>query len=326
MFLRSRLLGTLALVSTLLAGCALPAHNNTLIFAVKRDVGVDVSGPTAADPGVSINLGYKERQMAWVPLWANQTTGGFGEKHAMNCYDKGGTSACKQSAKFVGDSDPVGSRTNEANDAYSTFASFGGAINTRVVGNSETIAQADGKLASFFATGVAAQYLAKDTSNYDLVGTKPTQHDTFRPTSATSAEKKLLSDTQSTMKEFFILTETHLTLASTTSSVTVVNTTCLTKLTERIADKKFPDIIWARGRSPTLAAKALIEMGGLNLEQIRTLNAEATMLETESKLVLEDFLKSDRAKAEKEKWLPPTNQVKADKAAEACKPRGTPKT
>jgi hypothetical protein len=155
-----------------LGGCAIPAHNNTLIFAVKRDLGVGVSTPSAADQSVNITLGYKERQAAWVPLWANSNTGGSDAK-ALECINAYETPlndktllkvSCKHGPKFVGDSDPA-KGNNEANDAYSTFASFGGDLgaNGASGGNAGPNANVRGKLASFFATGVAAQYLAKQT-------------------------------------------------------------------------------------------------------------------------------------------------------------------
>ena len=51
-----RLISSLAcaVVGLALQACALPAHNNTLVFAVNRDIGVGVaSGPT--DAGVNIH-------------------------------------------------------------------------------------------------------------------------------------------------------------------------------------------------------------------------------------------------------------------------------
>ena len=156
---------TLAVILTIavLAGCSgLPAHNNTLIFAVKREVGVGVHTPGAStDPG--IYLGYSSREIAWVPLWAN------GREGAMPCgtvnsttatatyttgTNVGGTSYqnsdCLKGPKFVGDGDSK----RDPHDAYSTFASFGGNLNGSTdVATGQT--KADAKLASFFATGIA---------------------------------------------------------------------------------------------------------------------------------------------------------------------------
>ncbi|MBT9493671.1 MAG: hypothetical protein IV107_15300 [Paucibacter sp.] len=154
---------------TALAGCALPAHNNTLIFATKTDVGLGVSTPSATDAGVSVTLGYKERRAAWVPLWANKDKDG-----ALPCQvderttEKNGTtekttetfgrSSCKHGPKFVGDGTGSG---NDSNDAYSTLASFGGDFGASGTAGGVPQAEVRGKLASFFATGVAAQNLSK---------------------------------------------------------------------------------------------------------------------------------------------------------------------
>jgi hypothetical protein len=162
----------------------LPAHNNTLIFAVKRNFGAELATPSADDPNVSITLGYKERQVAWVPLWANAKTGGLGtrSKKVMDCnvviHAASPATAnkntqvlddvsCKKGPKFVGDGVPNGNHANgnESNDAYSTFASFGGDVGI----GKEDVASGKMALASFFATGIAAQNLSKNASGLALV-------------------------------------------------------------------------------------------------------------------------------------------------------------
>ncbi|MEN9626856.1 MAG: hypothetical protein RJA10_82 [Pseudomonadota bacterium] len=167
-------LGPLSLAA-LFAGCsALPAHNNTLIFGTATDVGLGVTTPSATDTSVSVNLGYKERRAAWVPLWANKG------KDAMTCAEAVGAPpsasnidklVCKYGPKFVGDSPvSVGARSREMDDAYSTFASFGGDFNAGGSGGGAQAANANasGRLASFFATGVAAQLLATQPASVGL--------------------------------------------------------------------------------------------------------------------------------------------------------------
>ena len=177
--------GAVLAVATL-AGCALPAHNNTLIFAVKRDLGASISTPSAADPEVNLSLGYKERQTAWVPLWANKETGGLAVSgvKALPCAVQVFTKteahrkptdqtiedvSCKKGPKLIGDGTPNAdhAKGNDINDAYSTFASFGGNVN---VGKNEG-ASGGMALASFFATGVAAQNLSKNASGLAMVNT-----------------------------------------------------------------------------------------------------------------------------------------------------------
>ena len=184
-----------------LAGCALPAHNNTLIFAVKRDLGASLSAPSAAEPEVNLSLGYKERQTAWVPLWANKKTGGLAVTgvHAQPCPTQTFVIediSCKKGPKLIGDGTPVGdhSNGNQANDAYSTFASFGGNVNVgKNDGPSGSMA-----LASFFATGVAAQNLARNASGLAMVSTVKADDSKEDKKSATSpalrlAEEELLA-------------------------------------------------------------------------------------------------------------------------------------
>ncbi len=187
-----------------LGGCALPAHNNTMIFAVKRDIGIGISTPSAADQSLNATIGYRERQAAWVPLWANEKTGmtsataiACGESSPNEGERKNGEKvvyrSCKNGPKFVGDSD-ANKGNNDAHDAYSTFASFGGDL---AAGNDTggKTTNVSGKLASFFATGVAAQYLAKQTGIVSDVFKSKQGED---PAKKTSPQSKQLNS----IKEF----------------------------------------------------------------------------------------------------------------------------
>lgn len=215
-----RLISSLAcaVVGLALQACALPAHNNTLVFAVNRDIGVGVaSGPT--DAGVNIHLGYKSRELAWVPLWANQ--GGDAMPCMNTTLSKSGGSigsstpttvsatatgtggiSCMHGPKFVGDSEKATASGNDAHDAYSTFASFGGSL----AGSAGGSASANATMASFFATGVAAQHLAKQPGVV-VEAAKPIPND-LEKTSEKTQEKapigddlsKLLKIAESTLK------------------------------------------------------------------------------------------------------------------------------
>jgi hypothetical protein len=166
----TRLLSAALIAS--LVGCALPAHNNTLIFAVHRKVGIDITPTNATNAGLTI--GYSSNEFAWVPLWANDRDG----KPMTPCYDNTTTSEDKKittkseqkkcpeglSPKFVGTNAEGGGKSNKDEDAYSTFASFGGDIRADAANTNAGI-----KLASFFATGIAAQHLAEQGSSLTAV-------------------------------------------------------------------------------------------------------------------------------------------------------------
>ncbi len=172
-----KLMVCLLLAAGLSACGTLPAHNNTLIFAVKRDVGVGVSGPSAANTGVDITLGYKERQVAWVPIWANGKDGapmpcdrgavvettGSGTKTVAQAFT---AAACNHGPKLLADGDSSSSgnsRPNDPHDALSTFASFGGDLGASAGSDATGAREVSGRIASFFATGIAAQNLSKQT-------------------------------------------------------------------------------------------------------------------------------------------------------------------
>lgn len=174
--------GAVFVIATL-AGCALPAHNNTLIFAVHRKVGFDVTPTNSTNAGVT--FGYSSNEFAWVPLWANGPDG----KPLADCDDgpkkteddnskstatsatnttseKPSNYACAKDPRFMGKDTETG---NRAQDAYSVFASFGGDFQ----GSASNEVSATGKLASFFATGMAAQNLSEKMSDDLLSANTP---------------------------------------------------------------------------------------------------------------------------------------------------------
>ncbi|MFM7332312.1 MAG: hypothetical protein ACKO1L_11755 [Brachymonas sp.] len=283
-----------------------------MIFAVKRDVSLAVNTPSASDPEFSVNLGFKERQAAWVPLWANEKTGGFGEKETKSCAPQLGSSACKRSAKFVGDSDP-GRNGNDANDAYSTFASFGGAVGTQVQGASATTAQFNGNLASFFATGVAAQHLAKEASQHDMTGTRSAESGSRKSPEALAAGKlqaAVVKDTRDSVEDLFVMTALH---SSSNPAFATVHPDCLSKLAKELNEKTPPDLSWVKARSPEDAAKALITLGGISQADMRKLSAAANSLSSKIKPELANYEAANKDKPEER-----TPSKLAAKAAQTC--------
>ncbi|MEN9671539.1 MAG: hypothetical protein RL018_1816, partial [Pseudomonadota bacterium] len=201
-----------ALAALAFTACSnLPAHNNTLIFGTATDFGLGLSTPSATDSSISVNIGYKERRAAWVPLWANAKTGGSGEITARDCVDKivkaegkeeHTESDCKKRSKFVATSKDGADENDQAGtayDAYSTFASFGGSV--AASGNATGAASASGSLtlASFFATGVAAQNLAKQGTGLVSAGPNGAKADTNEPSTA-------VQNAQIELQKFFELT------------------------------------------------------------------------------------------------------------------------
>ncbi|WP_416548322.1 hypothetical protein ACHEXK_05315 [Limnohabitans sp. DCL3] len=189
--------GAVLAVATL-AGCALPAHNNTLIFAVHRKVGLDVTPTSGTNAGLTV--GYSSNEFAWVPLWANDADGkpftdcdtenkATNEK-LMNGTTKISTEAvqkmsirCAKDPKFVA----IDNGTNDRNkDSYSVFASFGGDINA----GSGTENTAGVKVASFFATGMAAQNLSENDAGQLLGASTGAQK--RKPQTPEQANKSLI--------------------------------------------------------------------------------------------------------------------------------------
>jgi len=121
----------------LLFGCATPKHSNTLIFGTNTKFALDVSADTSGSP--SVTVGYKRQEAVWMPLLANK--------------DKEGepASCTEDNCLYKGEAG------NNA-DTYSVLASFG----AKFSGTGDTSgANAEGGLAQYFATGLAARILAE---------------------------------------------------------------------------------------------------------------------------------------------------------------------
>jgi hypothetical protein len=105
-----------------------------LIFGQEHVVGIDVSAG-AADQGGTFSLGYRDKNIAIVPVAIKQNDGSY--------------------MPLGGDMPGNNASTSIGKDAYSTIGQF--EIATDGNGNSVTPKVSLGK---FFATGVAAQFLA----------------------------------------------------------------------------------------------------------------------------------------------------------------------
>ena len=254
---------SIATLTLLTAACgSLPAHNNTLIFAVKRDFGASISTPSAADPEISISLGYKGREAAWVPLWANEETGGLGtqSKKAMDCDVIVKTASpaannhntqvledvsCKKGPKFIADGLPNDgyAKGNDINDAYSTFASFGGDVGV----GKDQVASGKMALASFFATGVAAQNLSRNASGLALVSNgKPTDSKDDEKTSTNPAQRMAKDELKNYLDA--------IALNGPDSATIQTPKVCLTKLGTSLDTNKPAQFEWLSQMSPKVAA------------------------------------------------------------------------
>jgi hypothetical protein len=166
---RVALLPVLVIFLVTLSSCKAPEHTNTLIFATNTKVALDVSADTTSG-NPSITLGYKRQNFVWMPLYANNGTGG-------------GVVQDTEEGKFVG----TQSGEKAAEDTYSVLGSFGGEFkaSTGVEGKAES----SGGIAEYFATGHAARSLAEGGAQ--LVSVQPAN--TVSEEIKKAAEDKLVS-------------------------------------------------------------------------------------------------------------------------------------
>lgn len=159
----------LAVILALLAstGCT-PKHTNMLIFVTDTKIALDVSA-SATNAVPQITLGYRREEVALVPLLANAPANADlsvnGTATANGCPQSGTAtetdndappSVCAGAGYVFKATDMVSGKVTHT-DAYSTIASFGATFDS----SASTSAAAKGSIATFFATGVAAQKLAE---------------------------------------------------------------------------------------------------------------------------------------------------------------------
>lgn len=194
--------GGIALGSVLaLAACAAP-HNDVLIFGTNTKFAVDVSASAATGGVPELTVGYKRQEAVWMPLIVNARDSKVGGEIAktldhnyQSCKSAAdqvsdpedkqeALAACRadlaEGIKYVGTSGGSGSLNIETRsgagtyndrDAYSVFASFGATFGAE--GGTGT-AEAQGGIAQFFATGVAAQRLGANTAIGDALKVETT--------------------------------------------------------------------------------------------------------------------------------------------------------
>ena len=138
----ARRIALAALTLGLTACTQMTKHSNTLVFGTNTSIGVNVGTNAAQTP--TIQIGIQRQEVAIVPLLANTTTVTGG--------DLGPCSTSIPDCKFV-------ATHNSADaDSYSTIASFGGEAGSEVDAGGKAGGKV--KIAQYFATGIAAQYLA----------------------------------------------------------------------------------------------------------------------------------------------------------------------
>lgn len=132
----------------IVSGCATPRHSNTLIFATNTKFALDVSADPSGSP--SITAGYKRQEAVWMPLLANKD-------------EKGSPASCmNETCLFRG-------KAGTDMDTYSVLASFGAKFSGK---GDASGAKAEGGLAQYFATGLAARKLA-EVGGARLVAVQP---------------------------------------------------------------------------------------------------------------------------------------------------------
>lgn len=148
----------LAVAGIGLAGCTqMPRHSNTLVFATNTFGGIKVG--TDANKIPVIEMGYSRQEGAIVPVLANTGAGEGGKlvPCPATTIDQGGDPE-KVEITNLKDCKFIGTHDGKQQDAYSTLASFGGEAGADVNATGTTTAKVT--IAQYFATGIAAQYLA----------------------------------------------------------------------------------------------------------------------------------------------------------------------
>lgn len=159
----------LGIGAALSLGACAASHNDVLVFATQTKVALDVSASPAQ--GVpSFTLGYKREEGVWMPLVINGQQSLLLNRpetcdpNTRKCYSVPASvlDSFKECAKsrpaeiclggLMGHVKYVG-KADQRSDTYSVFASFGGDFGASGGGKAA--------LAQFFATGIAAQELAK---------------------------------------------------------------------------------------------------------------------------------------------------------------------
>lgn len=160
--IKAQRLGISLIGLMILSGCtAMPDHSNTLVFGTETKFAIDV-GVSSTTQVPEVTVGYKRTEAVWLPLLANMKDAN-GNWIPATCVKTDPVVDCKF-------------QSTDKTDAYSVLASFGaefgggatsevstpgeGAEEAQALANAS--AQASGGIAQYFATGLAAQNLAKE--------------------------------------------------------------------------------------------------------------------------------------------------------------------
>jgi len=134
------------IAALILPGCVQATrHSNTMVFGTNTQFGIRAGTSAASVP--EVNVGYSRQEVVIMPLVANGSDDGHVQKP---CDIKGGSDVAPNPCLLVGTND-------KAQDSYSVLASFGSKYGA---GADAGGAKAEGAIAQYFATGVAAQLLA----------------------------------------------------------------------------------------------------------------------------------------------------------------------
>lgn len=138
--------------SLMLLGCGeMPKHRDLLVFGTNTKLALDVSPAPETGNIAGVTLGYKRQEFVLMPLLVNAADSRFCVTNAQS--QKVCDAQSIEQAKYLG------SGSNSERDAYSVFASFGATFSG---GGATGKNEAQGGLAQFFATGLAAQQLASN--------------------------------------------------------------------------------------------------------------------------------------------------------------------
>jgi hypothetical protein len=151
--MRRRLYTLLAATLSMgLGGCAqMTRHSNTLVFGTNTSVGISVGVEATNTPGITV--GYKRQEAVIMPLVANTSDDG---KIMKPCVQLTNSGDLPENCLLRGKGRD---QDGKLRDTYSVFASFGAKFSG---GSGAGSQNADGQIAQYFATGLAARELARN--------------------------------------------------------------------------------------------------------------------------------------------------------------------
>jgi hypothetical protein len=126
------------------SGCAL--KQAPLMYSSKTVFGADI-GTAVAESGVTINIGFKNHDMVYIPAMVSNDIN------------------CSNNDKNVSLERVVSRDENNATDTLSVFATFGDTLSTGET-NKTSVGKVGFGLNKFLATGIAAQNLSENYSEH----------------------------------------------------------------------------------------------------------------------------------------------------------------